>query len=275
VYNNRRCIADCIESVLGQTYTNIEHIVIDGGSTDGTQQIIEQYSDRLACYVSEKDGGLYDALNKGIRHATGDIIGVLHSDDLFFAEDTLAKIAAEFERTNPDLLYANGKYVDRKDIEKVKRIYRAKPFRMRYLKFGWIPLHTTIFVKKNIFEKYGDYDINFSIASDYEISLRWFLNNDIKKIFLDEYVVKMRLGGKSTSVGLQKAKSAQDLQILKKYNFPTYFTLFGKITRKIPQYYPYIYVKLINNVVKLDNKESGKSGFRNNKAVNKRIGTKK
>jgi len=236
VYNNRNHIADCIKSVMSQNYTDVEYILIDGGSTDGTQQEIEPFVHKLAYYVSEKDDGLYNALNKGIKRATGDVIGILHSDDLFFEKNTLSKIAEIFETTDTHLVYANGQYVDRQNINKVKRIYPARKFKKCCLKFGWIPLHTTIYVKREVFEKYGLYDENYSIASDYDISLRWFLNDEIKKVFLNEWVVKMRLGGKSTNIQQQRKKSVEDMMIIKKYSLLGYFTLFCKIAQKVPQY---------------------------------------
>jgi glycosyltransferase len=236
VYNNQACIAGCIQSVLDQTYTKIEHIVIDGGSTDGTQKQIEPYCKCLAYYKSEKDSGLYEALNKGIAQATGDIIGVLHSDDLFYDDTTVQKMVEEFKKTNADLVYANGQYVDKNNTDTIKRIYSSKPFHKRYLQFGWIPLHTTIYVRKKVFDTYGLYKTEYAIASDYGISLRWFTNDKIKKVYFDEWVVKMRLGGKSTTAKLQKLKSTEDLQIMKIYKLWSYFTLVCKITRKIPQY---------------------------------------
>ena len=236
VYNNQACIADCIQSVIDQSYPYIEHIVIDGGSTDGTQQQIEPFQEKLAYYQSEKDNGLYDALNKGILQATGDIIGILHSDDLYYAGDTIQKVVNAFRASGADLVHANGQFVAPEDTGTVKRIYPSKPYRKRYLRFGWIPLHTTIYVKRELYEKYGLYDESYSIASDYEISLRWFKNDEIKKYFLNEWVVKMRLGGKSTSAKLQKKKSLEDLDIIRRYNLPGYFTLAFKIARKIPQY---------------------------------------
>ena len=236
VYNNHECIKSCMESVLSQSYPNIEHIVIDGGSTDGTQKQIEPFVNKLGYYISEKDTGLYNALNKGIKKATGDIIGILHSDDVFYSSDTISKIVVSFHNSDADLVYANGMYVDKENTSLVKRIYKAKPFRKRYLNFGWIPLHTTIYVKKEVFEDFGLYNESYSIASDYDISLRWFQNSVIKKHFLNKWVVKMRLGGKSTTASLQKRKSKEDLQIIKKYNLFGSFTLLCKILRKIPQY---------------------------------------
>lgn len=236
VYNNHECIKSCIESVLSQSYSNIEHIVIDGGSKDGTQDRIEPFKNQLGYYVSEKDKGLYNALNKGIKKATGDIIGILHSDDFYYNANVLQDVVTIFEKSSADLIYGNGMYVDKGDIRWVKRIYKSKPYKKRYLSFGWIPLHTTIYVKKEVFEKYGYYDENYSIASDYDISLRWFTNQSIKKVFLDKWLVVMRLGGKSTSAALQKKKSSEDYRIMKEFKFVGFFTLAFKIARKVPQY---------------------------------------
>lgn len=236
VFNNCDTIQDCLLSVQNQSYMNIEHIVIDGGSTDGTQEKISPFRDNLAYYISEKDSGLYNALNKGIKRATGDIIGILHSDDLFSAKNVMEKVVSCFKETNADLVYAKGVYVDKRNTSDIKRIYPSKRYKEKYLNFGWIPLHTTIFVKKCVFEDYGDYDENYLIASDYEISLRWFTNAQIKKEYLNEWIVKMRLGGKSTTASLQKEKSVEDLMIIKKYKLLGAITLFFKIVRKIPQY---------------------------------------
>lgn len=236
VYNNVNTIASCIESVQNQNYKNIEHIVIDGKSTDGTIEVIKSFENDIDVFISEKDNGLYDALNKGIKKATGDVIGILHSDDMFYSSDTLSNVVSCMQKNNADLLYGNGLYVERNKTSNVKRIYSSKSFKRSYLKYGWIPLHTTIYVKSDIFDKYGEYDEQFSIASDYDISLRWFLNKSIKKVFLDEFLVKMRLGGKSTTLKLQKKKSTQDLQIIRHHGLPGYFTLLCKIGRKVPQY---------------------------------------
>ncbi|WP_163710558.1 glycosyltransferase family 2 protein [Mangrovibacterium lignilyticum] len=236
VYNNRENISECIESVLNQSYPNIEHIVIDGNSKDGTQEVISRYHQHLGKYISEKDKGLYDALNKGLKMATGDIVGILHSDDLFYEKETVQKVVNEFKKTETDLLYANGVYVPKTSLTSVKRVYRSSPLRKYYIKFGWIPLHTTIYIKRDLIEKYGLYDAKYSIASDYDISLRWFKSPEIKKHFFNEWVVKMRLGGKSTSANMQKRKSLEDLEIIKRHGLFGLFTLGCKIARKIPQY---------------------------------------
>jgi glycosyltransferase involved in cell wall biosynthesis len=236
VYNNQAFIESCIRSVLNQSYPNIEHIVIDGGSIDGTQKRIEQYKDKLAYYKSEKDKGLYDGLNKGIQQATGDVVGILHSDDLYYDTESIQKVVDAFKLSNADLVYANGMYVAKENTKEVKRIYKSKSYKKRYLHYGWIPLHTTIYVKKTIFDTYGLYDENYSIASDYDISLRWFKEKAIQTYFLNTWVVKMRLGGKSTTAKLQKKKSSEDLKIIEQHNLLGKVTLFFKVLRKIPQY---------------------------------------
>lgn len=236
VYNREYCIADCIGSVLNQTYNDIEHIVIDGGSTDGTQKQIEPLRDKLAVYISEKDDGIFDALNKGIKNSTGDIIGILNSDDFFYQPETIEKVVQAFVDSGADLVYAKGLFVDKNDLSKVKRIYPSKPFQKRYLFYGWIPLHTTIFVRREVFSRYGLYNPGFTIASDYEMSIRLFRNDKVKKFFLNEWVVNMRLGGLSTSARLQLKKSKEDLRIINRYRLNGLFTLACKIGRKIPQY---------------------------------------
>lgn len=236
VYNNERTIGECIQSVLDQSYPNIEYIVIDGASKDGTCREIEKYQDRLSYYCSEPDRGIYDAFNKGIKKATGDIIGILNSDDFFYGPKTIEHVVEGFSFTETDLIYGKGMYVDPINLNKICRIYTSDPFKKQYLKFGWIPLHPTIYVKKEIYSRYGLYDPAYSIAGDYEISLRWFQNENIKKFYLDEWIVKMRLGGKSTSLSLQRKKSAEDLKIIRNHGLRGLFTLGLKIGRKIPQY---------------------------------------
>lgn len=235
-YNREKTIAGAIESVISQDYENIEYIIIDGASTDKSMDIIEKYRDEIDYLISEKDTGIYNALNKGIVNSTGEIIGLLHSDDFFYCENTIKQIVGVFNATNADIVYANGMYVDPQNTNIVKRIYKSKVFKNRYLNFGWIPLHTTIFVKKTIFEKYGLYREDFKIASDYEISLRWFKNKNIKKVFFNEWVVKMRMGGKSTDINQQMMKSSEDLKIITENKLRGKFTLFFKIIKKIPQY---------------------------------------
>lgn len=236
VYNNEDTIEDCIQSVLNQTYKDIEYIVIDGDSTDGTQDRIALYRDKIDYYISEKDTGIYDAYNKGISKATGDVVGILNSDDLFHNNDTITKIVKAFEVSGSDLVYGKGIFVSKNDINDVKRIYPSNPFKSSHLFFGWIPLHPTIYVKREIYQDYGLYNQKYSIAGDYDISLRWFKNKYIEKFYLKDWIVKMRLGGKSTTLSLQKKKSSEDMKIIKYHNLAGIFTLLFKIGRKVPHY---------------------------------------
>lgn len=236
VFNRATTIEETINSLLIQKYDNIEYIIIDGGSSDGTKEIIERYRHVIDVFISEPDKGIYEAINKGIKLATGDIIGLLHSDDIFYDQNTIPKIVSAFCTSKADLVYANGIYVDQKKPNEIQRVYRGKKFNHLNLYLGWIPLHTTIFVKKEIFEKYGLYREDYFISSDYEISLRWFKNEKIGKYYLNEYVIKMRLGGKSTALRFQNEKSHEDMQIIKENNLLGVFTLLCKILRKIPQY---------------------------------------
>ncbi|MEH6659264.1 glycosyltransferase family 2 protein [Leeuwenhoekiella marinoflava] len=236
VYNNKATIASCIEAVQAQDYPDVEHIVIDGGSTDGTREIIEIYRDRLGYCISEPDNGLYNALNKGIRAATGEIIGILHSDDFYPKPTTLSEVAQVFKHQGSDLVYGNGMFVDREHPDRIKRIYKAKPFQLRYLKYGWVPLHTTIYVKKEVFADYGLYEEQYRIASDYEMTLRWLSQPELKTHCINDWLVKMRLGGKSTTAALQQQKSTEDLHIIRRYPLWGLATLAFKLGRKIPQY---------------------------------------
>lgn len=243
VYNNKDHIENCIESILSQDFPNIEHIVIDGGSTDGTVNLIEKYKEKLAYFISEKDNGLYHALNKGVSVATGDVVGVLHSDDIFADNKSISSIVKVFNDTNNDVVYANGVFVDRDNISVVKRVYSSKPFKYKYLKWGWIPLHTSIFVKREVFDKVGLYNEKYNIAGDYDFSLRLFKRRDLKFQYLNRNIVKMRLGGKSTIAKLQNLKSREDLEIIRYHKFNGLITLAFKIGRKIPQYIWPIFIK--------------------------------
>lgn len=236
VYNNVDYIDKCIKSVSSQSYNYIEHIVIDGNSTDGTIIKIQENLEQIALFISEPDTGLYNALNKGIKCSTGDIIGILHSDDIFYSDHIIDDIVNVFNTQITDIVYGNGLYINRKN--KVVRDYSSCRYNNKLLLFGWIPLHTTIFVKRDVFNNYGFYNEEYLIASDYDISLRWFLNNNISKYYLNKYLVIMRLGGKSTTLSLQKIKSKEDLIIINKHRLLGFITLIGKILQKIPQYFP-------------------------------------
>ena len=195
-YNSAKTIETTFESVLYQTYSNIEYIVVDGGSTDNTLKIAENYSEIITVLVSEQDNGLYDAMNKGIKLATGDIIGLINSDDLFCDSDALNKVAKVFKKDkNLDSVYADLFYVNQKDINKISRRWVTGV--QREFKYGWHPAHPTFYIKKTIYDKFGLFDLSFSLAADFEIMLRFLDKYKISTTYLKEPLVKMRLGGET------------------------------------------------------------------------------
>lgn len=199
-YNRQATMAKAIESVLAQDYPNIEYIIIDGNSKDGTQAVIETYRDRIQTYISEPDKGMYDALNKGLALATGDIVGLMHSDDEFYGSDVISKIVAAFEQ-NPETegVYGDGIYVSNDAEERLIRNRIGGAYSLKKVQSGWLPLHPTVYLKKKTIDLYGNYNLDFKIASDTEFLLRYLYKYKIKMTYLNAYIVKMRMGGLSTN----------------------------------------------------------------------------
>ncbi|WP_299576272.1 glycosyltransferase family 2 protein [uncultured Sunxiuqinia sp.] len=197
-FNSAPFIASCIDSVHEQTEIDLEHIIIDGASKDNTIEIIKSRPNRVKTIISEPDKGIYDAMNKGIKLANGDIIGILNSDDFYASDNILAKIAQTFTTTNCDALYGNLNFVAPTDTNKVIRHWKSSPFISGSFTKGWHPPHPTFFVKKEVYEKYGLFDTNLDVSADFELMLRFIEKNCIKVSFLDETIVKMRYGGEST-----------------------------------------------------------------------------
>lgn len=197
-YNSSKTVKDTIESVLKQTHTDFEHIIVDGLSKDNTLEIIKsyekQYQGRLKI-ICEKDKGLYDAMNKGIKNATGDVIGILNSDDIYANEHVLETIVNKFEETNCDATYANLIYMDAETMTKPQRIWREPKGK---LERGWQIAHPTLYVTKEAYKKIGEYNLKYKIAADYDFVIRLMLDKSLKKEFIDEYLIYMRSGGAST-----------------------------------------------------------------------------
>lgn len=197
-FNSTRTLRDTIESVLAQSYPNIEHVVIDGGSSDGTVELLRElesrYGGRLK-WTSEPDYGIYDAMNKGVALASGDIVGILNSDDLYASTGAVAQVVDAFNTSKCDAVYADLVYVDREDTQKITRTWIAGEG--DYLK-GWSPPHPTLYVSKQLYEKVGEYRRDYKIASDYDFMLRAFLIGSACAIYLNDVIVKMRRGGEST-----------------------------------------------------------------------------
>jgi glycosyltransferase involved in cell wall biosynthesis len=236
-YNRKATIEQSIQSVLGQDYSNIEYIIVDGNSSDGTQEIIESYSDRISKYVSEPDKGMYDAINKGLNLATGDVVGLMHSDDVFYDSTVVSKIVSKFENeSQTEGIYGNGIYVTNDAEEKLVRNRIGGAYNFDNLKWGWLPLHPTVYLKKSLIEKYGVYDLNFKIASDTEFLLRYLYKHKIKMTYLNEYVVKMRMGGLSTSYKIAFEVLVEDYNIYKYHNFNPISAVFQKKMQALGQY---------------------------------------
>lgn len=197
-YNRASTIANCISSVNSQTYPDIEHIVIDGNSKDTTIEIIQSTPNRVVNLVSETDDGMYDAMNKGIQLATGEIVGILNSDDFFTSNDVIAKIVAAFENNEVDAVYGDTRFVRPDNLNKTVRYYSSAWFKPTLFRFGFMPAHPSFYVRRKYFEKLGFYKTNYKIAADYELLIRYLFVNKLKTHYLNFCVVTMRTGGKST-----------------------------------------------------------------------------
>jgi len=237
-YNSSEFIKDCLQSVAGQTYKNVEHIIIDGGSTDATLSVIQQFK-HVNKVISEKDNGIYDALNKGIQQATGDIIGFLHSDDFFVSEQVLEWIANIFTQNSTSVaLYSDLIYVHRFNAAKILRTWKAGNYNRTLLSKGWMPPHPTFYVKRSVYINYGNFDTQFKIAADYDLMLRFLYRHQILPAYLPKTTVAMRSGGKSGgSVNDVFIKMNEDYKILKKNKTGGLYTLFLKNISKIPQFF--------------------------------------
>ncbi|MFV8372669.1 glycosyltransferase family 2 protein [Flavobacterium sp. LB2P74] len=237
-YNRKDTIAKAMESVLNQDYPNIEYIVIDGNSTDGTREIIQSYSDKIAIYISEPDSGMYDAINKGLSMATGDIVGLMHSDDEFYDPTVVSKIVATFQNSpNTDGVYGDGIYVSNDAEERIVRNRIGGVYDFEKLKSGWLPLHPTVYIKKSVMDKLGCYDLSFKIASDTEFLLRYLFKHKINMTYLNEFVVKMRMGGLSTSYKRAFEVLSEDYNIYKYHHLSAVRTVFLKKLQAMVQYF--------------------------------------
>lgn len=236
--NNVNTIEYTIHSVIGQTYKSIEYIIIDGKSTDGTLEIIHKYGDNIHTLISEKDAGIYDAMNKGIRQATGEYIAFLHADDFYANSEVISKAMTLLQKSGADAIYGDLQYVDKTNAKKVKRHWKAGQYKKNSFLFGWMPPHPTFIAKASIYKQYGGFNLQFQSAADYEIMLRFIHKEKIRLGYLPEVMVMMRTGGKSNaSIGNRifankEDKKAWHINHLKPY----WFTTILKPLRKISQW---------------------------------------
>jgi glycosyltransferase involved in cell wall biosynthesis len=239
VYNNEKTIQDAMKSVLGQTYKNIEYVIIDGSSKDNTVNLINEYKDKLGYFVSEKDNGLYDAMNKGIRHATGDIIGILNSDDLYQDINVISDVMHHFADEKLDILYGDLVYVKNEDVSAVVRNWKSKSYYKGFFENANVPPHPSLFLRNRVYKEAGLFNLDFKIAADYELMLRIFKNYNFKSKYINRLIVRMRLGGASNESFSSIIKQNREvLNAWKQNNLKSPFYLMPlRIVRKVAQYF--------------------------------------
>ena len=236
-YNSAATIADTLASVAAQTHAEIEHIVIDGQSTDATIEIVRRHGAHVSTLVSEPDDGIYDAMNKGIALATGELIGFLNADDVLNGNDAVSSVARA-AATGCEVVYADLVYVRNDDLDRVVRHWRSGGFRRSRLRFGWMPPHPTFYVRRELLREVGGFDTSFRIAADYDFMLRCLARPAVKVSYVPQVLVRMRTGGVSNA-GLSSMlrKSREDLVALRRHSIGGLLTLVAKNLRKLPQYF--------------------------------------
>jgi glycosyltransferase len=237
-YNSVNSIEDTINSVKSQDVENLEYIIIDGASTDGTLEIINQHKDVVTKLISEPDNGIYDALNKGIKNATGDIIGFLHSDDYFANNKILNEIQTTFEKRQNDFLYGDLQYITSDNPPKILRYWKSGDFKFSNLKKGWMPPHPTIYFKKNLIDKIGFFDTSYSISADYDWIIRCLTLPEVKVAYIPKVLINMTTGGQSNkSLKNIIKKSREDYKIIRKHRIGGLYALLLKNITKIIQFF--------------------------------------
>lgn len=235
-YNRAATIRSAIESVLAQDYNDIEFIVVDGSSTDGSLDIIREYADRISIIISEPDHGMYEAINKGIRVATGEIIGLLHSDDFFYDNGVIGRIVERMKRTHADFLYGDGLFVDPDNTNKVVRNWIGGGYRLWKVRHGWLPLHPTCYIRRDVMTRLGLYNESYKIAADSDLLVRYLLTGGLTVTYLNEYIVRMRMGGLSTDSAKRKKMWEEDIRVYVSHGLWPTLTKLEKMAWKVPQF---------------------------------------
>ena len=239
-YNRVSTIRGAIESVLAQDYPDIEYIIVDGASTDGSVEVIrdtiEGHEDKVK-FISEPDHGMYEAINKGIRMATGDYIGLVHSDDFLYSPHTISDIAKRLKETRADFLYGDGLFVNAENTDKVVRKWIGGTYRLWKVRHGWLPLHPTCYIRREVMEKLGGYDESYMIAADTDLLVRYLLDNHVKTDYLKKYIVRMRMGGMSTDNSRRAKMWKEDIRVYSSHGFKhVTLTKIEKMLWKVPQF---------------------------------------
>jgi len=238
-YNSGSTIGDTIRSVVSQKYDDVEYLIVDGASKDNTSEIVKSFGSGVTFFLSEKDKGIYDAMNKGVSLAKGEVIGILNSDDFYSDENVLNDVMNLFEETGADALYADLDYVDQLDTSRIVRKWRSGAYRDGLFKWGWMPPHPTFFVKRAVYEKFGAYNLSLKSAADYELMLRLLHKHKLKVAYLPRTIIHMRTGGQSNVTIKNRIKANMEDRIAWKINDlkPGILTLTWKPLRKIKQFF--------------------------------------
>jgi glycosyltransferase len=237
-FNSAKTIACTLKSVTNQTHSNVEHILIDGASRDNTLAIVHGSPSRPSRIVSERDAGIYDAMNKGLGLATGDFVGFLNADDMLAGPNAIASIAAAASRSEVDAIYGDLSYVHKDRPTEILRYWRSGEFTTNRLRYGWMPPHPTFYVRRSAIHGLGQFDLRFRIAADYDFMLRYLSRPGIRVAYVPEVLVHMRAGGASNrTLGAMMLKSREDLAALKKNQIGGIATLMCKNARKLPQFF--------------------------------------
>ena len=235
-YNSEATVGEAIASVAAQTYPEVEHLIIEGNSNDGTLKAIESVRHRRMKLISEPDDGIYDALNKGIQNATGDLIGFVHSDDVLAHGGVLSRIAAEFDDPEVEAVFGDLVYVSKSDTTRVVRHWAAGSFHPRRLKYGWMPPHPTLYLRREVYERLGRFNKTMRIAADYDFILRYFTQATGKSAHIPEVLYKMRMGGVSNrNWPMIRQKMKEDMQAIRSNSVGGRHTLALKSLSKVRQ----------------------------------------
>lgn len=248
-YNRVKTIGDAIKSVLTQDYPAIEYIIVDGASTDGSVEVsrtaeLRVKSEEFAAshphfsmkIISEPDHGMYEAINKGIRMATGDYIGLVHSDDFLYSTHTVSDIVKQLETTHADFLYGDGLFVNPENTDRVVRKWIGGTYRLWKVRHGWLPLHPTCYIRRDVMMKRGLYNESYKIAADSDLLFRYLLGGDMTVTYLQKYIVRMRMGGMSTDSVRRKQMWIEDIRMYHSHGMNATITKIEKIMWKVPQF---------------------------------------
>lgn len=238
-FNRKNTITDAIKSVLSQDYQDIEYIIVDGASTDGSVEIIEDAikgHEGKVIFISESDHGMYEAINKGIRISSGDYIGLVHSDDFLYSQHTISDIVKQLQDTKADFLYGDGLFVNPHNMVKVVRKWISGTYCMWKVRHGWLPLHPTCYINKKLIDRLGLYDESYKIAADSDLLFRYLISGNVSVTYLPKYIVRMRMGGLSTDSKRTKLMWDEDIRMYRSHGMNGTITKIEKMLWKIPQF---------------------------------------